>query len=380
VRVRVSKRGGALGRVEHAHELKMSARTQIEVTGSDIEALLADAAGGPTKGKRKERKPLPKPDTAPIEGRTVGGAGDSDAEHDAEPSESTEKKVRFVWTAAMHHRFEEAVQQLGVAQAKPQAIRQLMGCEGEEDAPTRQNIKSHLQKYRQHRQTAAAHGSAAASAAAAAAASSASASSVTTSGTTCSDNASSATGRLGEAALEQYQVNLLQQVDVQAKLHEQLMLQRQAQEDLARWLSRSPTATMRSEQLTRLAQQVVFQRQLLQHLFALLQAHTEDVVRDGSWLATSMAKANKSRMPSPPVPVPHSFGYENFSDKPESFNLLSQGPHNSLKIPRHWPNPTHPPRPSSFVEWTTTSGSFLCSRGAGRTTPRLPQSLARCGG
>ena len=29
-----------------------------------------------------------------------------------------------------------------------QSIRQLMGCEGEESAPTRQNIKSHLQKYR----------------------------------------------------------------------------------------------------------------------------------------------------------------------------------------------------------------------------------------
>ena len=36
---------------------------------------------------------------------------------------------------------------LGVDRAKPQAISQLMGVEGD-NAPTRQNIKSHLQKYR----------------------------------------------------------------------------------------------------------------------------------------------------------------------------------------------------------------------------------------
>merc|ERR1719311_1376980 len=56
-------------------------------------------------------------------------------------------KQRFVWTAELHHRFEAAVNTLGIDHAKPQAISQLMNCEGE-GAPTRQNIKSHLQKYR----------------------------------------------------------------------------------------------------------------------------------------------------------------------------------------------------------------------------------------
>merc|ERR1719478_1676521 len=56
-------------------------------------------------------------------------------------------KQRFVWTSELHRRFEAAVNTLGVDQAKPQAISQLMNCEGE-GAPTRQNIKSHLQKYR----------------------------------------------------------------------------------------------------------------------------------------------------------------------------------------------------------------------------------------
>lgn len=56
-------------------------------------------------------------------------------------------KVRFVWSSELHERFEQAVAKLGVDRAKPQAISQLMGIEGD-NAPTRQNIKSHLQKYR----------------------------------------------------------------------------------------------------------------------------------------------------------------------------------------------------------------------------------------
>jgi SHAQKYF class myb-like DNA-binding protein len=56
-------------------------------------------------------------------------------------------KQRFVWTAELHRCFEAAVNTLGIDHAKPQAISQLMNCEGD-GAPTRQNIKSHLQKYR----------------------------------------------------------------------------------------------------------------------------------------------------------------------------------------------------------------------------------------
>jgi SHAQKYF class myb-like DNA-binding protein len=56
-------------------------------------------------------------------------------------------KKRFVWTTDLHRRFEAAVDTLGIDHAKPQAISQLMNCEGD-GAPTRQNIKSHLQKYR----------------------------------------------------------------------------------------------------------------------------------------------------------------------------------------------------------------------------------------
>jgi len=127
-----------------------------------------------------------------------GGADDSDGE-------TAEKKTRFVWTAEMHVRFSTAVHQLGVAHAKPQAIRQLMGCEGEEDAPTRQNIKSHLQKYRQHRQHAPAH--------------------VAAGGFYGGEGA----GQGSRSQFEQYQLNLLQQLELQATLQEQLLQQQRDQ-------------------------------------------------------------------------------------------------------------------------------------------------------
>ena len=56
-------------------------------------------------------------------------------------------KARFVWSPELHQQFEAAVLKLGVHTAKPQSISQPANCTGE-NAPTRQNIKSHLQKYR----------------------------------------------------------------------------------------------------------------------------------------------------------------------------------------------------------------------------------------
>ena len=42
----------------------------------------------------------------------------------------------------------EAVAKLGVGNAKPHAIRQLMGCVDGDGGPSRETVKSHLQKYR----------------------------------------------------------------------------------------------------------------------------------------------------------------------------------------------------------------------------------------
>eukprot|EP00897_Mesotaenium_endlicherianum_P009812 jgi/Mesen1/885/ME000115S00001 len=54
------------------------------------------------------------------------------------------KKPRLIWTAELHSRFMNAVNHLGVKNAVPKTILQLMNVEG----MTRENVASHLQKYR----------------------------------------------------------------------------------------------------------------------------------------------------------------------------------------------------------------------------------------
>lgn len=54
------------------------------------------------------------------------------------------KRPRLVWTPQLHKRFIEVVAHLGVKNAVPKTIMQLMNVEG----LTRENVASHLQKYR----------------------------------------------------------------------------------------------------------------------------------------------------------------------------------------------------------------------------------------
>ncbi|XP_043808605.1 two-component response regulator-like APRR2 isoform X3 [Manihot esculenta] len=56
-------------------------------------------------------------------------------------------KVKVDWTAELHKKFVQAVEQLGVDQAIPSRILEVMKVEG----LTRHNVASHLQKYRMHR-------------------------------------------------------------------------------------------------------------------------------------------------------------------------------------------------------------------------------------
>ncbi|KAI5062563.1 hypothetical protein GOP47_0023102 [Adiantum capillus-veneris] len=61
-----------------------------------------------------------------------------------DPSARTLKRARLVWTPELHKRFIEAVAHLGIKNAVPKTIMQLMNVEG----LTRENVASHLQKYR----------------------------------------------------------------------------------------------------------------------------------------------------------------------------------------------------------------------------------------
>ncbi|KAF8022739.1 hypothetical protein BT93_F0298 [Corymbia citriodora subsp. variegata] len=61
-----------------------------------------------------------------------------------DPSGRTLKRPRLVWTPQLHKRFVDVVARLGIKNAVPKTIMQLMNVEG----LTRENVASHLQKYR----------------------------------------------------------------------------------------------------------------------------------------------------------------------------------------------------------------------------------------
>ena len=65
--------------------------------------------------------------------------------HDGEEDvQMAMKRPRLIWTKQLHERFVEAVNKMGVDQAVPKAIMESMNVKG----ITRENVASHLQKYR----------------------------------------------------------------------------------------------------------------------------------------------------------------------------------------------------------------------------------------
>ncbi|OMO61592.1 hypothetical protein CCACVL1_23393 [Corchorus capsularis] len=69
---------------------------------------------------------------------------DDDDERDENDDPSTQKKPRVVWSVELHRKFVAAVNQLGIDKAVPKKILELMNVE----KLTRENVASHLQKYR----------------------------------------------------------------------------------------------------------------------------------------------------------------------------------------------------------------------------------------
>ncbi|XP_076943265.1 transcription factor BOA-like [Bidens hawaiensis] len=72
---------------------------------------------------------------------------ETETEHDLQGGDASarvSKRQRLVWTPQLHKRFIEVVAHLGVKNAVPKTIMQLMNVEG----LTRENVASHLQKYR----------------------------------------------------------------------------------------------------------------------------------------------------------------------------------------------------------------------------------------
>ncbi|KAI4319643.1 hypothetical protein MLD38_033220 [Melastoma candidum] len=73
----------------------------------------------------------------------LGGSGTPLSGPSDEPAR-TLKRPRLVWTPQLHKRFVDAVARLGIKNAVPKTIMQLMSVDG----LTRENVASHLQKYR----------------------------------------------------------------------------------------------------------------------------------------------------------------------------------------------------------------------------------------
>ncbi|KAG6433442.1 hypothetical protein SASPL_105056 [Salvia splendens] len=67
-----------------------------------------------------------------------------DAKNSSAADAKTLKRPRLVWTPQLHKRFVDVVAHLGLRNAVPKTIMQLMNVEG----LTRENVASHLQKYR----------------------------------------------------------------------------------------------------------------------------------------------------------------------------------------------------------------------------------------
>nr|XP_010905671.1 two-component response regulator ARR1 [Elaeis guineensis] len=76
--------------------------------------------------------------------RRRGGKEEEEEEVEEREDPSTLKKPRVVWSVDLHQQFVAAVKQLGIEKAVPKKILELMNVPG----LTRENVASHLQKYR----------------------------------------------------------------------------------------------------------------------------------------------------------------------------------------------------------------------------------------
>ena len=97
------------------------------------------SAGG-SGGSSKRKKGSSKNKDVSGEDENKDGSGGDENEDDS----SALKKPRVVWSAELHQQFVTAVNQLGIDKAVPKRILDLMGVQG----LTRENVASHLQKYR----------------------------------------------------------------------------------------------------------------------------------------------------------------------------------------------------------------------------------------
>lgn len=101
------------------------------------------------EGSKSESNLVPHMEKNVIKADSVsqGGHQKRSSLHPNTSGRKSSRKIKVDWTPELHKRFEKAVQDLGVDQAIPSRILELMKVDG----LTRHNVASHLQKYRMHR-------------------------------------------------------------------------------------------------------------------------------------------------------------------------------------------------------------------------------------
>ncbi|KAK9100361.1 hypothetical protein Scep_023791 [Stephania cephalantha] len=103
---------------------------QVVGEGGQGSAAVAQSSNGKVNRKRKDQDEDDDED------------GEDNGQENDDPS--AQKKPRVVWTVELHRKFVAAVNQLGIEKAVPKKILDLMNVE----RLTRENVASHLQKYR----------------------------------------------------------------------------------------------------------------------------------------------------------------------------------------------------------------------------------------
>ncbi|KAJ8438465.1 hypothetical protein Cgig2_027145 [Carnegiea gigantea] len=85
---------------------------------------------------------LPRPDCSKT--KRVESSGPKEGGGEDNGTGRAIKRPRLVWTPQLHQRFVDVIERLGIGKAVPKTIMEMMNVEG----LTRENVASHLQKYR----------------------------------------------------------------------------------------------------------------------------------------------------------------------------------------------------------------------------------------
>lgn len=123
-------------------------RTLLDVhraSAATVSRLRSGGRSSSSSGGGSSFPPFHQAQAAAPSAPAAGGGGDEADSHAASAATNgRSKRPRLVWTPQLHKRFVDVVAHLGIKNAVPKTIMQLMNVEG----LTRENVASHLQKYR----------------------------------------------------------------------------------------------------------------------------------------------------------------------------------------------------------------------------------------